>query len=92
MVPMGQVSLLGLRAEQGRKENGLGIEAGRKITNTASHFPPLGSSLGSFLSAADFLPKQEIVLKLSFHPRDWMLFTLPGIGWASSWWANQEEA
>ena len=64
--------LLGLRAEQGMKENGIEMEAGRKTANTLSYSPSLGSSLDP-LSATGFLPKEETALKLGFYPRDWML-------------------
>ena len=64
--------LLGLRAEQGMKENGIEMEAGRKTANTLSSSPSLGSSLDP-LSATGFLPKEETALKLGFYPRDWML-------------------
>ena len=84
--------LLGLRAEQGVKENGTEMEVGRNIANTLSYSPSLGSSLDAFLSATDILPKEETTLKRGFYPRDWMLFTCPGIGWPSSWWASWEEA
>lgn len=54
------------------KENGIEMEVGRN-GNTLSYSPSLGSSLDPFLSATDFLPKEETALKLGFYPRNWML-------------------
>ena len=42
------------------------MEVGRNIANTLSYSPSLGSSLDAFLSATDFLPKEETALKLVF--------------------------
>lgn len=84
-------SLLGLRAEQGRKENGLGVEGRRRRMDTSFHSPHPGPSLGSFLSLQIFYPNCDC-------PEAWSVlgvvhaFNSSGIGWSSSQQANQEES